>query len=200
MLLAAGGVTERQAALRAAYRGLHPNRGPFQRLRLNASELAQWALEHFFKTLFRFRGPPSVIAWLLVAAVVVALIPFLRRVGMVPDRVVSGERRAHVGEVDWHRVAEEALSRGDLAGAVRAFYRALLAALAARGVLEAGPSITAGECRVAVGRSRPDLVPIVVPATTTFERIAYGRASASKGDVELMRDAEERASRGSRAR
>jgi hypothetical protein len=72
---------------------------------------------------------------------------------------------------------------------VRAFYVALLVALAARGVVADAPALTAGEARVAVRRVRPELFPTIAQATDTYERVVYGGDTPDAGDIQHLRDA-----------
>jgi Domain of unknown function (DUF4129) len=183
-----------RAALREAYRGVGEVRlGLTERLRMYVAEAIVW----LFDRLARASGPGSLLPWLIVAGLAVAIGLLLwrlaRRLGLVPERAEARSVGRQGASVDWLRSAEEASRRGDLEQAVRSFYRALLSALAARGVVDEAPSLTAGECRRAVGLIQPSLYPMVARATATFERVAYGRAHADRDEVEAMRRAEREA-------
>jgi len=183
-----------RVAIQEAYRGVGEVRlGLIQRLRMYAAEAIMWLIDR----LARASGRGSVVAWLILVglslAVGVLLWRLAPRLGLVPERAAPGSAGGQRTRVDWLRVGEEASRRGDLEEAVRAFYRALLSALAARGVVDEAPSLTAGECRRTVGRVRPTLYPAVALATATFERVAYGRAPVHRDEVEAMRQVERQA-------
>ena len=145
-----------------------------------------------FEPLREFRGVRSIVAWVVVAAILIGIVLLLRRqgLGLVPDRSVDRDRGAR--DVDWDRIAEEALRRGDLREATRALYHALLRRLAFRGIVPAGTSTTAGECRAAVAARLPSAYDAVSRGTNAFERVAYGGAAASSDDIEALRDAARR--------
>jgi hypothetical protein len=174
-------------AVHEAYRGI----GPIRRSLLDRIRSGLQAVWRFFlDALTNFRGVGSLLIWALVAALLIGGWLLLRRAPLVAE-VRGIDAPAPTGApVDWLRRADEALARGDLQGAVRALYRALLAALARRGTVADEPSLTAGECRAAVGAARPALYPAVAAATTAFERVAYGRVAATDEDVEALRRAE----------
>jgi hypothetical protein len=136
-----------------------------------------------------FRGVRSVLAWAVVATLLAGIVFLLRRqgLGLVPDR--SAARSGDGRELDWDRVAEDALRRGDLREATRALYHVLLRSLAFRGIVPIGTSTTAGECRAAVAAKLPATYDAVARGTNAFERVAYGGAAASQADVEALRDA-----------
>lgn len=179
-------------ALREAYRGIDRETGFWARLRSNIVEaLAAMArrIGAFLEDLGRFSGAATLIAWALVVGVALAVLMLLRRLGLVQER--SERRRAEKRpETDWHRIAEDAIARGDTKGAVRALYASLLATLNRRGVLRDAPSLTAGECRTAVSDARPTLYPAVERATVIFEQVTYGHAPFGAGEIDTMREAE----------
>jgi hypothetical protein len=174
--------------LDAAYAAVRGDESLWGRLRRRALEL----LADLLFRLFRFEGVGTLGAWLLLAAVVAGLVWLVRRLGLgiVPQRRTPAAARIATSP-DWRRLAEESLARGDLEGAVRYRYHALLGELAAAGVIRDDPSLTAGEARRAVRRLRPGLYQDVRRATGAFERIAYGRHPAREEDVEAVRIAEE---------
>lgn len=145
-----------------------------------------------FEPLREFRGVRSVVAWAVVAALLAGVVLLLRRqgLGLVPDRSTGRARGSR--DIDWDRVAEEALRRGDLREATRALYHVLQRGLALRGIVPSGTSTTAGECRAAVAAKLPGVYDEIARGTNAFERVAYGGASASPEDVEALRDAARR--------
>lgn len=177
-----------RADLVTVYRGLSPHPGIRDRI---LRTLGRW-LRSFLDHLGSFQGAQSVVAWLVVVALLIAALWLVSRLNLVPDRRGSAAA-ARAERIDWRRVAREALARGDEPEAARAHYRALLEALAARRAVPDSPSLTAGECRSAVAAALPDLSQVVSRATGIFERVAYGRQALRPGDLEAMRNAEQSA-------
>jgi hypothetical protein len=178
-------------ALAAAYGGEPAGPSWWQRVVGRIGQALGWLLEHTLGALARSPAG-SVVGWLVVLAFGVAAVVLLRRVapGVVPDaRTADGA--GDVAFVDWRQVADEALARGDLNGAVHALYHVLVATLAYRGVVREAPSLTAGECRGAVRAERPELAQPIDRATAAFERVAYGNEDAGTDDVDALRVAEQ---------
>ena len=178
-----------RAALADAYRGVRAEVGWRERI---ASAVVDW-FRSVLERLSDFSGAGSAIAWVIVAAILLVVLWLLTRIRLVPGRAVREAREQEAAVTDWHRVAREALARGDEPEAVRALYRALLAELARRGVVPDSPSLTAGECRISVGRFLPGAFTDVARATGVFERVAYGRRALAAGDLDAMNRAEEAA-------
>lgn len=176
-----------RSALRRAYVGVSAKPGLIQRIRRAIAS----AVQSFLEKLFSSGGVGAFFAWAIVAALLAAGLWGLTRLA-VPQRRVRKRAPLREEDIDWRRLAEEALARGDHPEAVRARYRLLLQALAAQGILRDSPSLTAGECRRSVRRSdRPTLVPPVDEATAVFERVAYGEQPLRPGELEAMERAEE---------
>ena len=173
-------------ALDEAYRGIGTARpGLADRIRQAASEALQWLVD----SLSHLRGAGTLVAWLIVFLLLLPLVPLARRLQLVPDRA-SAERHRETGVTDWRRLADEALARGDLREAVRALYAAMLATLAASGVVANSPAVTAGECGWAVTRRQPEVAPAVVAATSAFERVTYGHREPTPADVASLQRAD----------
>ena len=51
------------------------------------------------------------------------------------------------------------------------------------------PSLTAGECRLAVSAARPAIAPLVERATVAFERVSYGDEPVADDDLDALRRA-----------
>ena len=138
--------------------------------------------------LVTYQGVGSWVAWSVLIGFLVILVLVLRRLGVhvVPERAALRPVPGFAA-TDWQGLAEQAIRRGDLRAATRALYHALVAALAARGVVAASPSVTAGECRSAVARAIPTLYPTVTEATKAFERVAYGGAPPEPPDIDALR-------------
>jgi hypothetical protein len=138
--------------------------------------------------LVTYQGVGSWVAWSVLIGLLVILVLVLRRLGVhvVPERAALRPVPGFAA-TDWQGLAEQAIRRGDLRAATRALYHALVAALAARGVVAASPSVTAGECRSAVARAIPTLYPTVTEATKAFERVAYGGVPPEPPDIDALR-------------
>lgn len=133
--------------------------------------------------------------------IVFVAVRLLRQVGLVPGRK-RGMPAAGTERVDWDRAADEALARGEAREAVRALYRSLVEVLTERALVPDLPSLTPAECRMAIRRRSDQHAPgdqaeirmenlrdAIDRATSAFERVVYGRGSASAADVEALREA-----------
>jgi hypothetical protein len=100
-----------------------------------------------------------------------------------------GRRRSAAA---WRADAEAQERAGAWREAVRSRYRALVADLAARGLVEEVPGRTAGEYRRQVGRALPEAATDFAGATELFEVAWYGRSSTGAGDAAHLRDLADR--------
>jgi hypothetical protein len=184
------------AAVAAAYGGEVQGPSLVQRALARIAQGLGWLLEHTLGALLRTPAG-TALAWVLLIAIGVAAIVLAQR---TRSAIVSESRAGVAGAegsiVDWRREADDALARGDLNVAVLSLYHVLVGTLATRGIVREAPSLTAGECRVAVRVERPALAQPVDRATTVFERVAYGKQDAQPDDVEVLREAERVAKRG----
>lgn len=179
-------------ALAGSYDGVDPTLAIRERVKRALGD----ALARILEPLLRNRGTTSTVASLLLLILGLALVLwFARRLRVVPDATEPQRSPGRTGEVDWRRMAAEALARGDLEAALRAEYRVLLHVLDARGVVDDAPSLTAAECRSAVARTRPGLAGPVRQATAAFERVAYGDQPVRREDVDAVQQAEREAAR-----
>ena len=179
------------AALQGALRGIRTEPSWFERVRHDiwVSIVSLW--QRIGRAVNRVPLPHGLLAIAAAGVLATVVAILLRRLGyVVPERRAGGGPPGRQGKTDWDRLAREAMARGDLAGAVRARYGALLAALAGRGVVPDTPSLTAGECRRAVAGGLPGAYPAVAKATTIFESVMYGRAEATAGGVDTLAAAE----------
>lgn len=164
-----------------------PPRGIFERI-----------LDWIFDQLGRFfdaigEGGGSAGAWVAVAvlAVVVAVVLWrawraLRREPSVGDGlVVDGPRRP---AADWRAEAATHEAGGRWRDAVRCHWRALVADLAARGLVEEVPGRTTGEYRAQVARSLPADEGSFAMATALFEEAWYARVEVGPGENEREKD------------
>lgn len=177
-------------AVEEAYRGAEIRIGPLERIAAAISNFLAEILSVPFRLLEG--GPGGLLG---VAIVVVALgflaVFLVRRIRIVPERRLEEMRNRAEAATDWDRVAREALERGDIVEATRARFRALLQALADRGVVEAIPSLTAAEAKAQTRQGLPSVYSLVSDATTIFERVAYGESAPARAELDTIRRAEE---------
>jgi hypothetical protein len=138
----------------------------------------------------------GVGAWIILAVVaaVVGLLAWRFARGTSADRglatVSPGDRVRPAA--DWRAEAEAHERAGEWREALRCRYRALVADLAGRGLVEEIPGRTAGEYRVEVAGAVPAAGPPFAGATELFERAWYGRRPTDAGDAGRFRDLEAR--------
>jgi len=133
----------------------------------------------------------GVGAWVVVVFVV-ALVAFVawRLAGGVtrdPGREVSLSAGRTRPATEWRAEAEAHERAGEWRLAVRARYRALVADLARRGVLDEVPGRTAGEYRAELGANLPAAAPPFAGATELFEGAWYGRRPTAEADATHFR-------------
>jgi hypothetical protein len=139
-----------------------------------------------------------VLLALVLAGVGVLVARFSR--GLTPSAEVAavpvGRRRS---AADWRADAEAQERAGAWREAVRSRYRALVADLAARGLVEEVPGRTAGEYRREVGRAVPAAAADFAGATELFEVAWYGRSDTGAREAAHLRDLSDRVLRRARA-
>ena len=90
----------------------------------------------------------------------------------------------------WRAEAEDHERAGEWRHALRCRYRALVADLAGRGVLDEIPGRTAGEYRSELAVAVPAAGPPFAGATELFERAWYGGRPTGAGDADRFRHLE----------
>jgi hypothetical protein len=149
------------------------------------SAAVQWVVRrigHLLSRLSGLGGGSGATAWIVVAvlAVLVGLIGLLAvrywvRLPADPSRpVVVTVATAGRSAVDWRAEAAEHERQGRWRDALRCRYRALVAELAGRGVVEEIPGRTAGEYRSVVRSTLPTVATDFSGATDLFEYAWYG--------------------------
>jgi len=125
-------------------------------------------------------GIAALVVWLIVRAVRAT------RTDPRVDAIVFGDLR--LPPAHWLAEAAACERRGDYRGALRARYRALVAELARRGLVEEIPGRTAGEYRRELANALPAAASAFGGATDLFERVVYGHAGAGADEsAELAR-------------
>jgi Domain of unknown function (DUF4129) len=164
-----------------------PDRSLFERL-------YDWVLETIGRLLAALGGSGAggIIGLVLLALVLVGVGILVARFsrGLTPSpevaaAVPSGVRRS---AAEWRAEAEAHERAGAWRDAVRSRYRALVADLASRGLVEEIPGRTAGEYRREVGRSLPAAAADFAGATELFEVAWYGRADTGSQQAARLRD------------
>ena len=150
-----------------------PSPGWLQRLRLEIIDL----IERFVGTLLG-GGRGAVLAWAVVAVVVVAIgfvtLRFARGVTRDPGRAAPSVDVRRRSPAEWLAEAEDAERAGRWRLGLRCRYRALVAELAERGLVEEVAGRTSGEYRAEVATGVPDVAAEFDGATELFDRAWYG--------------------------
>ena len=134
-------------------------------------------------------GAGGIVAALVVltglVVVVVLVVRFLRRVRPDPgvDTPVTGQ--VGRGSREWLEEAAQQEAAGRWRAALRSRYRALVAELAAAGLVDEVPGRTTGEYRREGSAALPVAAAALDAATDAFERAWYGDAPV---DAALVRD------------
>jgi Domain of unknown function (DUF4129) len=133
----------------------------------------------------------SVIGVALFVAILVLLAllatRFARTMSPGPEvdaAIVSPPRRS---AADWRGEAETHERAGEWRQAVRCRYRALVADLSSRGIVEEVPGRTSGEYRGEVDNNLPGAAEAFAGATEVFDRAWYGRRPTAEGELERFR-------------
>ena len=142
-------------------------------------------------------GSPGTVAGLVVLAVVLALVIALlwrigRTIGRDPSGALSIDEDVGRPATDWRAEAARHEATGEWRDALRCRYRALVADLAGRGLVDEIPGRTTGEYRAEVAVSVPAVDADFATATDLFERAWYGAADAGPDENERFRGAADR--------
>lgn len=129
-------------------------------------------------------GAGSVFAALVLLAAVAAVLALVVRYGrgVRRDPALAAPFDGQVGRnaADWLADAEASEAAGRWRDGVRCRYRALVAGLAERGLVEEVPGRTSGEYRSAVEEALPAGSAAFARATAVFEAVWYGHAPATR--------------------
>jgi hypothetical protein len=132
-------------------------------------------------------GHLTLLGAIVLVAVVAALVALVVRAirgphgtGALHGPPVTYVRRP---PADWLAEAAGCEASGDWRGALRARYRALVAELARRGLVDEIPGRTTGEYRAELTVSVPGSAATFSGATDLFELAVYGHADVGPGDA-----------------
>jgi hypothetical protein len=157
-----------------------------------------WVLEVIGRLLAALGGSGAggIVGLALLALVLVGVGVLAARFsrGLTPSPEVAaavpvGRRRS---AAEWRAEAEAHERAGAWREAVRSRYRALVADLASRGVVEEVPGRTAGEYRREVDRTLPAAAADFAGATDLFEVAWYGRSGTGAREAAHLRDLSDR--------
>jgi hypothetical protein len=132
----------------------------------------------------------GIAAWIVpVLALLVALAVWrlFRDVTRDAGRAIEVSTVPFRAPADWRAEAEAHEKAGEWRQALRCRYRALVADLAGRGILEEVPGRTAGEYRIELGQTLPAAAPAFRGATELFEGAWYGRRPTAAPDSARFR-------------
>jgi hypothetical protein len=163
-----------------------PPPGLIQRLRQGLVDLVERALGALLGG-----GRGTVVAWAIFAVAIVAILVvatrFARGVTRDPGRGVPSVDSPRRGVAEWRADAEAAERAGQWRQALRCRYRALMAELADRGLVEEVAGRTAGEYRLEVAGAAPAVAAPFAGATELFERAWYGDRPTGQDDAARFR-------------
>lgn len=130
----------------------------------------------------------SLIGWLLLGAILTALVVLVVRVAPRRLRVASQSKAAvsvldgGTPRADWLAAAADAQASGDWAEAVRCWYRASVAGLGEKGMVSRSPGAPNSELRQDLATAQSAVGARFDPAATRFEEIYYGGEPAAEAD------------------
>lgn len=138
-----------------------------------------------------FGWAPSVAVALVAGVVVVLVVLAVRRMAGAPARqhrsavVIRGDRPIR-SPAEWLAEAAAHEAEGRWREALRCRYRALVAQLAGRGVVEEIPGRTSGEYRRDVAMTLPQGAAAFDGATDLFEQAWYGDRPTGRADQDTF--------------
>lgn len=128
----------------------------------------------------------AVVA-VLVAIIAVLAVRFSRGLARDPVLAATPERGARRPATDWRADAAAHEIAGRWRAALRCWWRALVADLAGRGLVEEAPGRTAGEYRRQLASAAPAAAPDFDAATILFEDAWYGDRPADAAQAQRLR-------------
>ena len=139
-------------------------------------------------------GGGQLVGWAVVIILTVAAVVFAVRFtrgarrdpGVASGRALLPRRTA----ADWRAEAESHEAAGRWRSALRCRYRALVADLAARGLVEEVPGRTTGEYRRQIDATLPAVATAFDGATSLFEGAWYGGRDTGADDAAHFRELE----------
>ena len=158
------------------------------------NRLFDWLLDMVGRLLAALGGSGAggivglILLALLLVGVGLVVARFSRGLTRSPEVAAAVPGIPRRSAAEWRAEAEAHERAGDWRRAIRARYRALVAELAARGLVEEVPGRTAGEYRREVGRNLPGAATDFAGATELFEVAWYGRSQTGPREADHLRD------------
>jgi Domain of unknown function (DUF4129) len=158
------------------------------------ARVLDWVLGHLAELIAALIGSSAasivglILTLLILGAVAAVAIRFARGMTSDPEVAAAIPSAPRRGADEWRAEAEVHERAGEWRQALRCRYRALVADLAGRGLVEEVPGRTAGEYRGEVRRNAPGAAEAFSGATDLFERAWYGRAPTGADDASHFRD------------
>jgi hypothetical protein len=140
-----------------------------------------------------------VVLGLILAGLAVLITRFARGVTVDPERAAALPVAPRRSATDWQAEAARREAEGDWRGGLRCRYRALVAMLGARGLVDEVPGTTAGEYRAQVGRNVPVVAGDFAGATELFELAWYGNRPTGPDQARMFGELADRVTAGSRS-
>ena len=140
-------------------------------------------------------GIVLVLVVALLAGLIVRTVRSSRHTGTMHGPSVADVRRP---PADWLAEAAACEARGDWRGSTRARYRALVAELARRGLVDEIPGRTTGEYRAEVAANLPTVAAPFGGATELFELAVYGHGAGGPGEASELGALADRVLQGAR--
>jgi hypothetical protein len=128
-----------------------------------------------------------VVVLLIMAAVFLLIVRFSRGITRDPAMAAALPAVPRRSGAEWRAEAEAQERAGEWRQAVRSRYRALVADLATRGLVDEIPGRTAGEYRGEVRRNVPTAAAEFADATELFELAWYARWPTGPDDAARLR-------------
>lgn len=158
-----------------------------------AARVRGWIAEQLGRLLEALAGTDqasllgSLVLVVVLLAVLVLAVRFAR--GLRPDPATPPVIADAVGRdpADWEADAEEHERAGRLREALRCRYRALVAELAAAGVVDEAPGRTSGEYLREVRARRPTAAADLAAVTASFDAVWYGHARVDQARLDEVR-------------
>lgn len=157
-----------------------------------AARVREWLAEQLGRLLEAVlgTGQASLVGSVLLAvAVVVAVVVAVRFAGGLrgdPEAAVVTAEGLGRDPADWAADADEHRRAGRHRDALRCRYRALIAVLAAAGVVEETPGRTAGEYLAEIRRRRPEVAGHAAAVTAAFDAVWYGHAPVDAAELDQV--------------
>ena len=142
-------------------------------------------------------GGGTLLGWVVVVVAIGLAVVFTVRLGRGVQRdpgisLARGDTGARRTAADWRADAEANEAAGRWRAAVRCRYRALVADLAERGLIDDVPGRTAGEHRREVEDAVPAAAHDFTQASELFERAWYGNRPTGRDDTGRLRQLTDR--------